>query len=109
MPAAAVGMEEVTITLESAVVKFCVMGIVVADKSYFELCKEKAFTLLGVALGLVNLTDHSRVHFFISFWENQKARKTKRAFQKTRRGGLPNTRISGYSDFSIVGNERKVN
>jgi hypothetical protein len=62
MAAALMRQEELTITLELAILKPDLMSVVIAVKCKFESAEVKAVRALGVALRLFPFSDHPIVH-----------------------------------------------
>jgi hypothetical protein len=58
----AMTMEKVAVTIPLPICEGYLVGIIGAVHGYFEDFNVESFTFLGVALGLLDLTDHSRVH-----------------------------------------------
>jgi hypothetical protein len=67
VPTALMGDEELTVALKSTLIKGYMMIIVVAVKGQFELVEAEAISFLGIPLGFLDLSDHSRIHLSISF------------------------------------------
>jgi len=66
MPTAMMGDEKLAVTFEGPIIKCYTMIIVVTVKGKFELVEAKAIPFLGVPLGFLDLSDHSRIHLSIS-------------------------------------------
>jgi hypothetical protein len=83
MAAALVRQEELAVTAKSAVFKTNMVVIIITVESHIKLIKAEALTILGIAMGFFNLSDHAIIHFLLSFSrEMKKARRQARAFQK---------------------------
>jgi len=67
MPTALMGDEKLAVTLKSTITKGYVMIIIVPMKSKFKLVEAEAIPFLGIPLGFLDLSDHSRIHLSISF------------------------------------------
>jgi len=63
MTTMAMSGEKIAITFENAIIKGDVVIVIIAMENHIKLIKVEPITFLGVALGLINLADHSRVHF----------------------------------------------
>jgi hypothetical protein len=66
MAAATTRTEKVAIAMPVAVIIDNSMGIILPIHCHSELFEMKALTFLGIALGLIDLANHSRIHGRVS-------------------------------------------
>jgi hypothetical protein len=64
----AMGGEKITITFEDTIIEANVMIVIIAMEDHIKLVKPEPVTFLGVTLGLIDLADHSRVHYQSPFY-----------------------------------------
>jgi hypothetical protein len=60
--------EKITITFKNTIFKAYVVIVIIAMENHIKFVKAEPFSFLGIALGLINLANHSRIHFQSPFY-----------------------------------------
>jgi hypothetical protein len=68
MTTVAMSGEKIAVAFEHTIIKGHVVIIIVAMENHIKLIEAEPVPFLGVALGFVDLADHSRVHFQSPFY-----------------------------------------